>query len=120
MAGIYRQWSCLQLYQVCQSASSSLLTLFGISASHINTIYGHRKTPIMNHHSSFSSIWGHTFCKNSILLFSTAVKMCYYQSPFLWSGCQCCCFCHCWCCGQKLTCKLYAVPGYPGTKPERG
>ena len=34
MAGIYRQWSCLQLYQVCQSASSSLLTLFGISASH--------------------------------------------------------------------------------------
>ena len=34
MAGIYRQWSCLQLCQVCQSASSSLLTLFGISASH--------------------------------------------------------------------------------------
>ena len=34
MAGIYRQWSGLQLCQVCQSASSSLLTLFGISASH--------------------------------------------------------------------------------------
>ena len=34
MAGTYRQWSCLQLCQVCQSASSSLLTLFGISASH--------------------------------------------------------------------------------------
>ena len=28
MAGIYRQWSCLQLCQVCQSASSSVLTLF--------------------------------------------------------------------------------------------
>ena len=28
MAGTYRQWSCLQLCQVCQSASSSLLTLF--------------------------------------------------------------------------------------------
>ena len=34
MAGTYRQWSCLQLCQACQSASSSLLTLFGISASH--------------------------------------------------------------------------------------
>ena len=34
MAGIYRQWCCLQLCQVCQSASSSSLTLFGISASH--------------------------------------------------------------------------------------
>ena len=34
MAGIYRQWSCLQLCQVCQLASSSLLTLFGISGSH--------------------------------------------------------------------------------------
>ena len=33
-ASTYRQWSCLQLHQVCQSASSSLLTLFGISASH--------------------------------------------------------------------------------------
>ena len=30
------------------------------------------------------------------------------------------CHCHCWCCGQELTCKLYAVPGYPGTKPEIG
>ena len=28
MAGIYSQWSCLQLCQVCQSASSSVLTLF--------------------------------------------------------------------------------------------
>ena len=31
-----------------------------------------------------------------------------------------CCHCCCWqCCGQKLTCKLYAVPGYM-TKPKRG
>ena len=35
MAGIYRQWSCLQLCQVCQSASSSVLTLFwDFSLSH--------------------------------------------------------------------------------------
>ena len=43
MAGIYRQWSCLQLCQVCQSASSSVLTLFGILASHnlmLTHIYG--------------------------------------------------------------------------------
>ena len=33
MAGTYRQWSRLQLCHICQSASSSLLTLFGISAS---------------------------------------------------------------------------------------
>ena len=36
MAGFYRQWSCLQLCQVCQSASSSLLTLYwDFSLSHI-------------------------------------------------------------------------------------
>ena len=35
MAGIYRQWSCLQLCQLCQSASSSVLTLFwDFSLSH--------------------------------------------------------------------------------------
>ena len=34
MVGIYRQWSCLQLCQVDQSAYCSLLTLFGIPASH--------------------------------------------------------------------------------------
>ena len=42
MAGIYRQWSCLQLCQVCQSASSSLPTLFGISASHKFTVSSKR------------------------------------------------------------------------------
>ena len=35
MAGIYRQWSCLQLCQLYQSASSSVLTLFwDFSLSH--------------------------------------------------------------------------------------
>ena len=35
IAAIYRQWSCLQLCQVCQSASSSVLTLFwDFSLSH--------------------------------------------------------------------------------------
>ena len=38
MAGTYRQWSCLQLHQVCQSASSSLFSLFGISASHTQVV----------------------------------------------------------------------------------
>ena len=35
-------------------------------------------------------------------------------------GYQCCCCHYCQHCGQKLTWKLCAVPGYPGTKPERG
>ena len=35
IAAIYRQWSCLQLCQLCQSASSSVLTLFwDFSLSH--------------------------------------------------------------------------------------
>ena len=35
MAGFYRQWSCLHLCQVCQSALSSLLTLYwDFSLSH--------------------------------------------------------------------------------------
>ena len=45
MAGIYRQWSCLQFCQVCQSASSSLLTccvpkqLFRISSTTSSLVY---------------------------------------------------------------------------------
>ena len=35
IAAIYRQWSCLQFYQFCQSASNSVLTLFwDFSLSH--------------------------------------------------------------------------------------
>ena len=86
-----------------------------------------------NHQVIDEDLWLHLLSvPQMVIMFKTTGKLC-TKNDFdflaqliscaitnhpLGCGCQrqrrCCC---CWQCGQKLTCKLYTVPGYPETKP---